>query len=104
MVNQLTCKKCKGIEFKQIAPDTYECLDCSTKRKITHKRIVSKKRHEIPKESISISKKYKPINIFCESCGLKIERIGSPTDFKRLKNKWEKHSCSKEKTDKNLYF
>ena len=104
MVNLLTCKKCKETDFKQIKPDTYECKNCGTKRKITVKRIVTKKRKVIPKESISTSKDYQPINIFCETCGLKLERIGSPSDFKRLKNKWGKHNCLKIKKDDNVYF
>ena len=104
MVSQLTCKKCKGTDFNQKTLSVYICKECGTEKSISHKRLIVKKKKAVLKENISTDKNYRPITIFCENCGEKLERMGSPKDYKRFKNKWEKHRCLTENTDDNVYF
>ncbi len=105
MGKQLFCKNihCKGTNFKQIAPDKFECLSCGQIRTIKNKTLVSKKVPIVPKESIGISKDYTPVIAYCELCGEKIDRIGHPRDEKRFNNKWANHVCQIDKKQDNFY-
>ncbi|MHA2366214.1 MAG: hypothetical protein ACXAC7_19800 [Candidatus Hodarchaeales archaeon] len=97
MTNVLTCKKCGSVDFKQIGIDTYECILCFTTRK-AGKKLVHRRRKVLPKKSISISADYNPIILNCEVCHQEIGRMGTPKDFKRLKNQWKNHICEKQKS------
>ena len=101
----LICKNihCKGTNFKQIAPDKFECLSCGQIRIIKNKSIIPKNVPAVPKESIMISKEYIPLIAYCELCGEKIDRIGHPRDEKRFNNKWANHNCRINKKEDNLY-
>lgn len=104
MAKQLTCKMCKGNNFKQVNLLLYRCLDCGKEKSVSNKSVFIKKKSMIPKESISIDSKFAPVTTFCENCGKKIDRLGSPTDFKRFKIKWKNHVCIEQKNELNEYL
>ena len=100
---QLKCKNCGGINFKKIGVNSYQCLDCGQARRSPKHTNISITRRQIPKESISTSKDYKPLVAYCGKCGEKIDRIGHPRDERRLNNKWGKHTCLVIKKDEVFY-
>ena len=100
---RVVCKSCGGTNFKQVKVDTWKCLDCGREKRVTKgTRTISKNRPEIPKESITTGS-YKPLIAYCQNCGEKIDRIGSPADQKRLNNKWANHTCTVNRSKESLY-
>jgi ubiquitin C-terminal hydrolase len=101
--NRLICKQCGGFEFKQVKVDSWKCLNCGKIKRTTKTMTITKRRNEIPKESITTSKQYKVLVAYCENCGEKIDRLGHPSDQKRMNNKWANHICIIEKKTDNFY-
>ena len=99
------CKKCGSTNLHQITVDTYECRECGAQRRLTKvTQKFTKRRHEIPKDTISISSQYQPLAVYCQNCGERIDRIGSPKDQKRMNNKWANHSCPEGSSKEFMYM
>ena len=99
----LVCKKCGGLSFKQIDVNSWQCTNCGKIKRIVKHRTVTVERKQIPKESITTSRKFKPLAVYCSPCGQKIDRVGHPNDQKRLNNKWRNHICETKRETSNFY-
>ena len=101
---KVVCKYCHGTSFRQIKVDTWKCLNCGREKHLTRATMtISKSRHEIPKDAISTSSQYQPLAVYCQNCGERIDRIGSPKDQKRMNNKWANHGCPEGSSKEFMY-
>ena len=99
----LSCKNCGSNEFKQIKIDSWQCSNCGKVKHVQKNKSIMIERKQLSKESITTSKRYKPVIAYCSNCGEKIDRIGHPRDQRRLNNKWANHNCKVKKRNDVFY-